>query len=193
MIEVKRVTTEQELEAVFRFRYQVYVRDQSRDEPYADHLNKQLREPLDKSGWILGAYDNGKLIGTLRTNPRNQGALDGYESLYGIDRLPRETQMRASITTKLMVNSDRRGGMVAIRLAKLSFQLGLEHGVHFDFVDARDITVPLFEKLGHRVLDRNLQHPVYGRANLMRLNLLDAQHLSSINSPFLSIVQKQVI
>tara|TARA_R110002072_G_scaffold234586_2_gene392178 strand:- start:4145 stop:4729 length:585 start_codon:yes stop_codon:yes gene_type:complete len=192
MIEVREVTSETEREAVFRFRYRIYVQDQGRQEPYADHERRTLREPLDERGWVLGAFQDGRVVGTLRTNPRRDGSLDGYESLYGIDRLPTEVQEQVAITTKLMVEPNIRGGLVALRLAKLTYAMALERDVSWNYVDARDETVPLFEKLGHRVLRRDLEHPAYGRANLMCLSLRDIDHLVQVQSPFVSLLQLQI-
>ena len=168
MIEVREVTSENERDAVFRFRYRIYVQDQGRQEPHADHARRTLREPLDDRGWLLGAFQDDRVVGTLRTN-----------------------QEQVSITTKLMVEPGIRGGLVALRLAKLTYAIALEHHVTWDYVDARDETVPLFERLGHRVLRTDLDHPSYGRANLMCLALRDIDHLAHVQSPFLSVLQLQ--
>lgn len=45
-IEIREVTTAEERERVYRFRYKVYVEEMKRLQQYADHDKKEICEPL---------------------------------------------------------------------------------------------------------------------------------------------------
>jgi hypothetical protein len=59
---ISRAQTTAELEAVYRFRYSVYVEEMNRTQRYADHELKQIKDPLDDFGHILYATDEDRAI-----------------------------------------------------------------------------------------------------------------------------------
>lgn len=65
-IDVRIATTPEELEAVYRFRYRVYVEEMNRQERYADHDRKRIEEPMDAENTIIGAFKDGQVVGTVR-------------------------------------------------------------------------------------------------------------------------------
>ncbi|MFT7667587.1 MAG: hypothetical protein ACI8X5_000266 [Planctomycetota bacterium] len=191
-MEVRLATAPSERQAVYEFRYRIYVGLEGRTQINADHQRRQVREPLDDHGMVFAAFDRGRVIGTLRSNLLADGPLGNYDSLYGLDQLSAQERQQISITTKLMVEPDRRGGACAMRLSQLTFRLGLERGVQMDFIDSRDHTLPFFDRLGYRVLRSDLVHPEYGLATLLRLDLHDTEHLASVGSPFLSTLKEKL-
>jgi len=80
--EVKLVATDAEREAVYRFRYDIYVEEMGRQQQYADHTRRRVVEPFDKTGHVFGAFSHGQLIGTVRTNCARDSDLDYYTDLY---------------------------------------------------------------------------------------------------------------
>ncbi|MFT4537790.1 MAG: GNAT superfamily N-acetyltransferase [Planctomycetota bacterium] len=178
--------------AAYQFRYRIYVEDEGRVQHYADHQRRLVEEPLDRCGRVLVAVDRGRVVGTLRTNHLAEGPLGYYESLYGIDRLSKRDRRQVAITTKLMVDPGYRGGTCALRLSKLSYRMALESGMRWGYVDSRDHTLGYFEKLGYRVLRKDLVHPEFGLATLMRLTVDDESHLQQVGSPFLSTLLSRV-
>ncbi|MFT5154350.1 MAG: hypothetical protein ACI841_004357 [Planctomycetota bacterium] len=191
-MDVRPVTTRKEREAVYRFRYDIYVALEGRTQKHVDHRRGMVEEPLDRQGVILAAFDGERVVGTQRTNFRGLGSLDYYDSLYGIDKLPKRDQARVSITTKLMVDPDYRGSSMALRLAKLAYRTGLEAGTRWDFIDSRAHTLPYFNRLGYRVLDTQLDHPEYGMATLLKLDIHDLTHFEEVSSPFCSLLEAKL-
>ena len=65
-IRVARAETDDEQEAVYRFRYSVYVEEMGRYQESADHEGRRLVEPEDEHGWIFFACDGDDVVGTAR-------------------------------------------------------------------------------------------------------------------------------
>jgi hypothetical protein len=175
-------------EAVYRFRYDVYVREMGRSEPYADHTRRRLTDPMDETAVIVAAVDaQGDIIGTLRTNPLQRGGTAHYEHLYGIDALPACVRNAASITTRLMVSRCRRGSALVVRLAAAAWGAGLGARIQTDFIDCNAHLVPFFTRLGYRA-QRTIHHPQYGAVTVMRLDVFDHAHLIDVRSPLRRLV-----
>ncbi len=52
MLNIRLVKTLQELESVYRLRYQVYIEELSADMKYVDHLSQELCKPWDATGEV---------------------------------------------------------------------------------------------------------------------------------------------
>ena len=52
MLNIRLVKTLQELESVYRLRYQVYIKELGADMKYADHLSQELCKPWDATGEV---------------------------------------------------------------------------------------------------------------------------------------------
>jgi hypothetical protein len=186
--EVRVADTSDLREAVYRFRYDVYVREMGRSEPYADHGRRRLTDPMDATALIFAALDGqGQIIGTLRTNPLRDGGTAAYERLYGLTGLPAHVRDVTSITTRLMVSRSRRGGSLVVRLAAAICAAGLHAGIYTDFIDCNAPLVPFFIRLGYRD-QGTILHPQYGHVTLMRLDLSDSLHLTGVRSPLLKVM-----
>jgi len=183
---ISLATTAAEREAVYRFRYQVYVREMGRREPNACHATGRLTDDLDRAATVLRAIDapSGSLLGTLRTNFLRNADVGHYESLYRLDQLSAADRQCSSVTTRLMVAAAHRGGPIGLHLAIAVYGIGLEHDIDYDYIDCNPPLVPFFTRLGYRWL-RMIEHPQYGTVSLMRLDLKDEAHLTDVRSPFL--------
>ena len=57
-IELRRVTTSADCEAIYRFRYSVYVEEMNRPQRYANHEYKRISDPLDDQfARLYGAWN----------------------------------------------------------------------------------------------------------------------------------------
>lgn len=180
------VTTAAAREAVYRFRYQIYVREMRRIEPRACHRLGRLTDPLDKTALVVAATEpvTGRTIGTIRSNLLRDGGTCHYEALYGLGALSPAERQVTSITTRLMVTSEHRGGALAVQLAMAAYALGGARGIEADYIDCNDPLVPFFTRLGYRRV-RRVTHPQYGNVTVMRLEVGDTSYLSAVRSPLL--------
>ena len=60
--------TEEEKEAVYRFRYEIYVAEMGRYRGIADHERRLFREPEDDTARIFYAAKGGEVVATSRFN-----------------------------------------------------------------------------------------------------------------------------
>lgn len=178
-------------EAVFAFRYAIYVREMKRAQKDADHGVGRIEDALDASAVLLAARDTatGRVAGTVRGNVLSDGGVGPYEDLYGLGSLTRADRRATSITTRLMIERHRRGTALAVQLASALFERGVERGIETDFIDCNAHPVPFFEGLGYRAV-RMIRHPDYGAVTLMRLDVRDLTHLRRVGSPLATVLER---
>lgn len=183
MPDIRIVKTTAELEHVYQFRYKIYVDEMGRKQNYADHRRKTIIEPLDKTGYIFGAFDNGEVVGTLRVNFAKQSDLGYYEELYNMRSVGESHPNYTSIVTKLIVDHNHRFGRLAVRLCQAAYVFGLENEIKFNFMDCNQHLVGFFTFFGYEVYTANVIHPEYGKVTPMRCNSLDIDLLKQRKSP----------
>lgn len=183
MPEIRIVKTTAELEQIFQFRYKIYVEEMGRKQNYADHQRKTIIEPLDKTGYIFGAFDNGKVVGTLRVNFAKESDLGYYEELYNMRSVGESHPNHTSIITKLIVADNNRYGRLTIRLAQAAYVLGLENRIKFNFIDCNLHLVSYFTFFGYELYTANVIHHEYGEVTPMICNTLDIDLFKRRRSP----------
>lgn len=191
MATIKLAETDQELEGIYRFRYNIYVEDMKRNQEYADHSRRIVREPLDEKGAdILGIWDNGSVVGTVRYNWASTSDLGYYADLYSMDIVGDYHPKKTSITTKLMVLKPSRNLLLAVKLACSLYEIGRQGGFEFDFIDCNDHLIRFFEFLGYRKYKERVFHHEYGEVTPMIMVGSDYEHLKKCRSPFVKLCEK---
>jgi hypothetical protein len=181
-IEIKLVTSDQERAEIYSFRYSIYIEEMGRLQYYADRENKRICEPLDNNASLFAAYDNGEIVGTLRTNFSRDSDLDYYPDFYEMNRVGQYYPQRTSIMTKLMIAPKYRKGTLAFRLASIAYANALKARIRYDFIDTKDRLVDFYTRLGYRFHKRG-NHPEYHSVTVMIADLEDINHFISIKSP----------
>lgn len=191
---IRHAETEEDRRRVFQFRYAIYVEEMQRPQDYADHSAKTIEEPLDETGRILLAEDEaGKVVGTVRLNFGSDTDFGYYVNLYSMECVGSSFPERVSITTKLMVSRELRGGTLGCRLAMATYRDALAWGILFDFIDCNPHLEPVFARLGYRRYTGRILHPEYGDVLPMILPLTDLEHLEAEGSPFAKICREHCI
>ena len=116
--EVGLAETVEQKEAVYRFRYTVYVEEMGRYQGSADHVGRRLVEPDDEQSWIFYARaDDGEVVGTARLswggNGFTQRQIDEYRLDPFLAELPHEhiaLGERVMVKPELRGHRTRRGG-----------------------------------------------------------------------------------
>src|SRR5690348_16331067 len=75
---VKIATTDAEKEAIYRFRYEVYVEEMGADDERSksDFATRWIHDEMDETGLHFYVARNGQLLGCLRANLRQHGRLE---------------------------------------------------------------------------------------------------------------------
>ncbi len=184
-IQLKFVSDHDQLLAVFRFRYRIYVEEMGRKQKYADHTKKWIIDPLDHGCYLLAAYENGKVVGTVRVNFSRNSDIGDYESFYRMDTVGKDHPAKTSICTRMMISPAYRKSMLGPRLAIACFELGMTNEIVWSFLDCNDHLVEFFTGFGCKSYLGKVLHDEYGEVTPMRFNLQDQAHLEFIRSPFL--------
>jgi hypothetical protein len=189
-IEIRQITQRAELETVFRLRYQIYVEEMGDKAKYANHQLKMIEEPLDDQGTILGAFDDGTLLGSLRLNWGFHN-IGHYADYYSMRSFGSYFPERTTFTTKLVVHPEYRHSPVAIRLAIEGFKIYCNSRACFDLVDCKANLRPFFLKLGYRQVFSDVVHPECGDIHHpMVLVTGDREHLERVHSPFRRVLDQ---
>jgi len=182
-LEIRAPRTAQEVAAIERLRYDVYVTEMGRRMSEADHTARRLGESLDAKAIVLGAFTTqGTCIGTIRVNDLIELGSKGAE-LYEV---PAADQRPGSIAiaTRLIVEPERRGGTLGVALCCAMYLSSLRAGFRTIRIDTNAHLLPLYERLGMRRIGAK-HHEVYGDVTILELDMFDEAHLRAVRSPLL--------
>jgi hypothetical protein len=116
-LEVFRAETEADKEAVYRFRYAVYVQEMGRYRSTADHDRMVLIEPEDSHSVIYGARDDTGVVGALRATFGADGFSDRQISQYSLGPFLAEIPAALMVIgERMMVAGHLRGTAAAAEL-----------------------------------------------------------------------------
>jgi len=177
------------LHACYRLRYEVYVKEMSRRQFYADPEQRTIVDPLDEDGAVFACFhqETCSLVGTIRVNLASCRNLmiDEYLNLYQIANL--ENLNKVSLTTRLMVLRQHRGLAAVTSLVSGVFSHCLLRGVDSDYMDCNPPLPILAKRFGYETHLKSVRHPEYGDVEIMKLSLTDISHLVSVQSPFVRV------
>jgi predicted GNAT family N-acyltransferase len=188
-LQFRLASSREELEEIYRFRYRIYVEEMHRPQRYADHDSKQICDSLDRSGHVLGVWNDDQVIGTVRTNFLRECEIGEYNQFYNTATLGGRVRS-CSITTRLMIDPNWRKGRFALRISQWIYQFALERDVTVDLIDCNAPLVPFFSRLGYAIHRNDLTHPEYGAVTVMKLEVRDAGHMARTGSALLPILRR---
>ena len=174
---------------LYRFRYAVYVEEMGRKQRYARHDVKTIIDPLDATGVNVIAFEDDGIIGCVRVNFLKDGPIGDYADFYGLTGLSELERDGASITTRLMIARARRTTPLTVAIVTTVYEYALRLGNTASYIDCNSHLVEFFVKFGYRAQFRK-NHVEYGDVTVMRLDVCDHDHLSSVGSPFAPICRR---
>ncbi len=184
-MQIRRISTDEELFQVAQLRYDCLVRERGYDVVEADHDNHCIYDTQDQTGYLFGAFVDQRLVGTIRTSFLSENDDEFNYELFEFDRLPADMRMgNVASTCRLMVLKEFRNRSVALRLCCTAYQFGLENGITHDLIYCPFDLVNMYQSLGYRIHRESISHPDFGRIAVLYLSLDDGEHLKSVGSPF---------
>ena len=162
--EIGVAETADEKEAVYRFRYSVYVEEMGRYQGSADHAGRRLVEPEDERSWIFSAREGDDVVGTARLSWGANGFSDRQVEEYSLapflDELPHRY---LAIGERVMVTPSHRGSGLVDELMARRNQTAVEHDVRIQFSACEPHLLSLYLSQGRRTYaDKNINSPEAG-------------------------------
>jgi hypothetical protein len=192
--EVRVAETEEEREAIFRFRYSVYVEELNRKLGGADHARRVVHDDEDDRPYTLLLYtagEDGALTGTVRLRHWAPGAVPAKErATFSMERFPGLERLGVAEGGRLMIRPDQRGQLGLVSMACAMYQLMAgELGVDLGFLNCATGLVRHYRLMGFRTYAGRLVPTPDGIEVPLVILLSDAAHLERAGAfiaPFVS-------
>lgn len=161
---VAQAETEAEKEAVYRFRYSVYVEEMGRYQGSADHAGRRLAEPEDEQGWIFYARDGDNVVGTARLSWGDHGfstrQIDEYSLAPFLDDV---APAFLAVGERVMVMANYRGSGLVDELMGHRHEAAVRHDVRIQFSACEPHLLSLYLGQGRQTYaDKNINSPEAG-------------------------------
>lgn len=177
---VRIAESAQEREAIYRFRYAVYVGDLKKTIAHADHGAKQIRDEEDETGLLLYTSNEAGITGTIRLNRLSHGVSLDLSELYDLADFDDVPASMIAVVSRFAVKAEAAGAGDALSQTALGW--AVEHAIKIVFSFCSPHLVASYEQVGFRRYKDNFQDPVGYRVPML-LVLFDKVHLHRIGSP----------
>jgi hypothetical protein len=178
--------TQEEKDAVYRFRYEVYVAEMGRYGEAADHERKMLVEPEDETARIYYAAKDGEVVATSGFSwggdaPFTQHLIDHYMLAPFIAELPLAAM---AVGERGMVKPEMRGSMLFKELGEFSSQFVQANRIQLIFGACEPHLLSLYVGQGMRTFSKqNVNSPEAGYLIPIVSVVEDIEYLRRIGSP----------
>ena len=144
-------TSSDEVEAVQRLRYEVYVEELGRYSAAADHDRRVLIETEDTSSWLFYGQEGGEVVASTRITWGGGGfssrQVDQYELQPWLDELPADL---LAVGERTAVRASRRGSRAVDEVLAASASVVAEHGLLAVFGCCEPHLLGLYISMGQR-------------------------------------------
>jgi hypothetical protein len=183
---MRLATTEEEKEAVYRLRYDVYVEEMGRYGEAADHENRRLVEPEDETARIWYAAQDGEVVATHRLSwgadaPFSERLIEHYQLAPFLKELPPETM---AVGERGMVVPRLRGSDLFQNLGRESSAFTEEKRIQLIFGACEPHLLSLYLGQGCRTFaQKNINSVEAGYLIPIVTVVEDVEYLRRIGSP----------
>ena len=180
-----------QIEEIERFRYSIYVAEQHKPLPAADHQAKRLPDADDHAAFHFCMRNSaGKLVGYARMHYAEAIPASAIAHLE-LGDLVRHSPKVLGFISKLMVDRSLRGRANAVRQIMSMIQYGCERfgqaeGAVFH---CSSELVSLYQRMGFRPFGSPFTDPYVGQQTPMVAIFRDLEHFRACHSPISAIVE----
>jgi len=184
---IKIASSKEDKEAIFRFRYKVYMEELNKRHIAADHDHKMLFDEADKYTILYYAANGNDVIGTVRSQRGTEGMFLANDKIFfGIDVFDAHIDCcEMAIVDRLIVDQEYRHGSLAHELMLATYLGGLEVGTRICFITCDEKLLQMYQRYGFRVYATPVFLSSGEKRYRMVLMLCDRNHLQKVRSPFL--------
>lgn len=191
-IQVREVETKAELEALYSFRYRIYVEELSMTDQ-ADHARQWLQDGYDEESVHYAIFKDGNIVGSLRCT----GLDDVSDPNPLIAKFEMEPALKAFgasaiiTTSRFMVSSELRNAMAMLNLMVAAFQDTRRGKIRLNFGDCSPHLLPFYEHLGYRRYTDGFVDSAYGYKLPIMMLVGDRQFFEQMRSPLASLLKPE--
>ena len=192
---VSLVQTSKQREAVYRLRYEVYMRELRKGFlSDVDHEHAWVRDPEDEQDGVSIFFTGTEeaMTGSLRLQVWDPGHIpqDVFQR-FSLDLFPGIDAYKVSEATRLVVRPDMRGGRLMAALALAAFEHAVtNHNVFICFLYCSPGLVRAYMRLGFRPFPGDVIPNEDGIRLPMFMVAADLEHLKAIDSPLAPLMAR---
>jgi N-acyl-L-homoserine lactone synthetase len=189
-----RATSREELEAIYRFRYTIYVEELGREIGGVDHERRMVHDEDDEKDFSTHLYvgDPGDIAGSLRVRVWDPGCIPKHDyDMLSLELFPNIEEMRVAEMGRLMIDRSMRGRLVLLALMQEAYSLlAGEKEADLAFGYCRPGLVRHYRMLGSRPYCGRLIPSPEGMAVPIVLVLSDLPYFQEVGSPAALLVDR---
>lgn len=189
-IEIRLVTRPEELAAIARLRYDVYVRELGRRPNGLDDAQAIQAEEEDAASSFYGAFAEGIAVACLRLTPVDRLGPDSrWRAVFDNHEFPVPESQQAMLS-RMVVRADHRASLAAPRLLAAAYDHFRGQGGELIFLRCTANLVPLYEVMGCRRYKPGGNDGDAGFRVPMVMITGDWTYFETVKSPLLENVQQ---
>ena len=189
-IEIRAVTLPEELVAIGRLRYDVYVRELGRRPNGLDDTQAIQTEDEDAGSSFYAAFVDGQPVACLRLTPVEQLAADSrWRAVFDTAAFPVPENQQAMLS-RMVVRADYRASLAAPKLLAAAYDHFRGQGGELIYLRCTANLVPLYEVMGFRRYKAGGNDGDAGFRLPMVMISGDWTYFETVKSPLLENVQQ---
>jgi len=144
-----------------------------RNDHYADHKRKTIKDPFDDYAYNIGAFRDGKITGTARINFCADGDPGFYRDFLELETAGACYPQKVAFSSRLMVVISERRRLLPLILSAECFNIAFSREAAWSFLDCNQHLVPFYQRMCFEVQNPSKLHPSFGDVAIMRVDLSD--------------------
>jgi predicted GNAT family N-acyltransferase len=182
-----RAVSPADKQAIYRFRYQIYIEELGKTHIPADGDGKLMYDEADDHAVLFYAVAGDRLVATVRALSGVDGPFTDRDSAFlGIPGFARQFGHRKlAVIDRLIVDREWRKSGLAHEMMLATYLYGLEVGTRCGFISCEDQLLPLYLRYGFRACGEPVSLLSGEKRHRLVLFLCDRQYLEKTKSPFL--------
>ena len=190
--DIKIAGSQKEKDAVFSFRYEVYVEELQKNHIQADHQQRMIYDQADSFSLLYYCMKESALISRVRSQRGAEGSFRNEDATYfQIDDFEQVCHYHEmAIVDRLMVAKSHRHGPLGHEMMLATYLDGLRLGTKVCFITCEEKLLNMYFRYGFRRYGQPAAlSNGEGRFKLV-LYLCDRAYLQQAGSPFLPYLDK---
>ena len=191
-IHIDLAQADDECEAIYHFRYRIYVDEMGRYRSIADHQGKRLVEADDDGAHLVAAWQNDRLVGTARLTWGGDTAFTNrHLEQYDLAKFRHSlSDDQIIIGERFMIEPALRGSDLLYRIFCFYMSFCNQRRVQLAFGDCEPHLLNVYQGLGFRTYTRrNVNSPETGYLVPLVLVIEDLAYFHQVGSPLTSVLQ----